>query len=251
MISVFLFIIGACIGSFLGVLIDRLPKEEPILLDRSKCDFCGKVLAWQSLIPIISYLWFKGKSSCCHKKLSWFYPVIEVLTGVLFVLSYLLSPTLLLTIVYCILGSILLVIFFTDLFDGVVPVLFVALGIGVILVFYFLTHTNWVSPFLGFMVAGGLFGLLILVTKGKGMGLGDLSFSILMGLVLQFPGIITGLYIAFLTGAVVSLILVLTKKKKLKGGSVPFIPFLIFATVFTYIYGSEVTSYFAAYFPHF
>jgi prepilin signal peptidase PulO-like enzyme (type II secretory pathway) len=101
------------------------------------------------------------------------------------------------------------------------------------------------------VVATGLFGLLVIGTKGKGMGLGDVCFAVLMGILLGFPNIITGLYIAFLTGAIVSLILVVTKKKKLKGGSVPFVPFLIFATVFTYVYGSVLTAYFASFFPHF
>lgn len=251
MIIFFLFIIGVCVGSFLGVLIERLPKDQPIFLDRSKCDYCGKTLSWQALIPILSYVWFRGKSQCCHNHLSLFYPVIELLTGLLFIASYLYASSLPQIIFLSIIGCILLVIFFTDLFEGVIPVLLVLLGVVVTCIYYFVFHISFISPLLGVLVATGLFGALVLGTKGKGMGLGDVCFAFLMGILLGFPNIITGLYIAFLTGAIVSLILVVTKKKKLKGGSVPFVPFLIFATVFTYVYGPVITAYFASYFPHF
>jgi prepilin signal peptidase PulO-like enzyme (type II secretory pathway) len=251
MIIFFLFFIGACVGSFLGVLIERLPKDQPIFLDRSKCDYCGKTLSWQALIPIVSYLWFRGNSQCCHKHLSLFYPVIELLTGILLIVCYLYAPSLPQTVFLYIIGCILLVIFFTDLFEGVIPVLLVLLGVIITCIYYFFFHISFISPLLGVFVATGLFGLLVIGTKGKGMGLGDVCFAVLMGILLGFPNIITGLYIAFLTGAIVSLILVVTKKKKLKGGSVPFVPFLIFATVFTYVYGSVLTAYFASFFPHF
>lgn len=251
MIYVFLFILGACVGSFLGVLIDRLPKEGKIMWDRSRCDFCHTTLPPMTMIPLLSYLWFRGRSACCQKPLSFFYPVIELLTGILFVFSFMFAPDVVHAVSACILGSILLVIFFTDVFSGVIPVLLVVLGIGVTLVTYLLLGISLWTYFLGALVAGGLFGGLILVTKGKGMGVGDFIFALLMGILLGFPQVLVGLYIAFLTGAVISLILVVAKKKNLKGGSVPFVPFLIFATVLTLLYGTQITAIFFSYFPHF
>lgn len=250
MIYLFLFIIGACVGSFLGVLIDRLPKDEKIMWDRSRCDYCDTILPPWTMIPLLSYLWFRGKSACCKKPLSLFYPVIELLTGIVFVLSFLLSPNMISAVSACIVGSVLLVIFFTDVFSGVVPVLLVFLGIMVTIVTYLLLGISLGIYILGAMVAGGLFGGLILVTKGKGMGVGDFIFALLMGILLGFPQVLVGLYIAFLTGAVISLILVVAKKKKMKGGSVPFVPFLIFATVLTLLYGTQITAIFFSYFPH-
>ena len=246
-----LFILGACVGSFLGVLIDRLPKEEKIMMDRSRCDYCHIVLPAYALIPLVSYVLSRGKSFCCHKPLPVFYPCIELLTAALFVGSFLVSPNSVVAVSSCIIGSILLVIFFTDLFSGVIPVMLVLLGILVTGGMYLLLHVSFLPYLIGMGVAGGLFGFLILVTKGKGMGMGDLFFALLMGFLLGFPGIIVGLYIAFLTGAFISLILVIAKKRKLKGGSVPFVPFLILATIITILYGTQITAYFVSYFPRF
>lgn len=80
-------VLGASIGSFLNVLIDRLPKEKSIN-GRSHCDFCGKKIVWYDLIPVFSFFILKGKTRCCHKKLSFQYPVIEVLTGISFSLIF-------------------------------------------------------------------------------------------------------------------------------------------------------------------
>src|SRR5689334_6734586 len=85
------FFVGACIGSFLGVIIDRLPKNEGFLAGRSHCDFCKKPLGALDLIPIFSFVVSSGKCRYCHKRLSIFYPVIEIVTGVLFVIIFALS----------------------------------------------------------------------------------------------------------------------------------------------------------------
>src|SRR3989344_3248327 len=87
MSSIFLFIFGTAIGSFLNVLIDRLPREESIM-GRSHCEYCKKILSPIDLIPVLSFLFLKGKCRYCGKKLSLQYPGIEILTGVLFVLIF-------------------------------------------------------------------------------------------------------------------------------------------------------------------
>jgi len=84
-VNLIIFIFGASIGSFLNVLIDRLPNDESIN-GRSHCDFCGKKLNWYDMFPVISFFVLKGKTRCCGKKLSWQYPLIEFITGFAFVL---------------------------------------------------------------------------------------------------------------------------------------------------------------------
>src|SRR3990167_2998470 len=103
--NVIIFILGASIGSFLNVLIDRLPQGKSIL-GRSQCDFCQKKLKWFDLIPIFSFIFLTGRCRYCHKKLSWQYPVVEALTGLAFVFSD-----------FAVWGIIacLIVIFFSDL----------------------------------------------------------------------------------------------------------------------------------------
>ena len=84
---IFIFLIGSSIGSFLNVLIDRLPKNESIN-GRSHCDYCKKKIAWYDLFPIISFFILGGKTRCCKKKMSWQYPLIETITGISFVLIF-------------------------------------------------------------------------------------------------------------------------------------------------------------------
>jgi prepilin signal peptidase PulO-like enzyme (type II secretory pathway) len=84
----FVFVAGTFIGSFLNVISDRLISGEPIINDRSHCDKCKKPLDPQNLIPVISFLWQKGRCTNCHTKLSWFYPISEVLTGLLFAYAF-------------------------------------------------------------------------------------------------------------------------------------------------------------------
>ncbi|MEK9169914.1 MAG: prepilin peptidase, partial [Patescibacteria group bacterium] len=90
-INLTIFIFGASIGSFLNVLIDRLPKDEGIN-GRSHCDFCGKKIAWYDMFPVLSFFILGGRTRCCHKKLSFQYPVIELITGVIFVMVFKDSP---------------------------------------------------------------------------------------------------------------------------------------------------------------
>ena len=87
MTTLFVFVIGIAIGSFLNVLIDRLPKGEAIT-GRSHCDYCRKKILWYDLIPVFSFLILHGKTRCCNKKLSIQYPIVEMVTGVSFFLIY-------------------------------------------------------------------------------------------------------------------------------------------------------------------
>src|SRR3954462_10427613 len=83
---IFLFFLGTCIGSFLGVIIDRLPRGESISHGRSYCEFCKKKLTFFDLFPVFSFIFLGGKCRYCHKKLSFYYPFVEIVTGILFVL---------------------------------------------------------------------------------------------------------------------------------------------------------------------
>src|SRR3990167_6556457 len=116
--NLIIFILGASIGSFLNVLIDRLPKEGSIN-GRSHCDFCVKKIAWRDLIPVFSFFVLKGKSRCCHKKLSWQYPAVEFVTGLVFVMVFkdgpYLGTSLIRSVLILSILSSLIVIFVSDL----------------------------------------------------------------------------------------------------------------------------------------
>ena len=261
------FIFGAAIGSFLGVVVDRLNSKEPIWKGRSHCDHCRHNLHALDLIPILSYFFLNKKCRYCHKKLSWFYPLIEFCTGIAFMAAgyavlqqfeYLVGQLPYLELFYYFaLISALIAIFFTDLRYGIIPFKIVVFALVVTIVWYVLLavlpvisyqQTNGLAPgianiALSAIGAGCFFFLLFAVTKGRGMGFGDVVYAFLMGFTLGFPRVILGLYIAFVSGAIISLILVSLRKKKMKGGTIPFGPFLVFGTIVSLLWGEALIQY--------
>jgi len=241
----FLFLFGTFIGSFLGVLVDRLPHGETVLRGRSHCAFCHKTLGVLDLVPVVSYLFLRGKCRYCKKKLSLFYPVIEILTGLLFILPFAIFhlPFSIDLFFYLFILSSLIVLFFVDLKYGILP--FPVVFPAILVTFFYLIITSpfslLTSHFIAAFGAFVFFFLLFVITRGRGMGFGDVVYVILMGLLLGFPGILFGLYFAFVTGAIVSLILVGLKRKKIHGSTIAFGPFLIFGTIVMMFWGEELT----------
>ncbi len=270
----FIFSIGAAVGSFLGVVVDRMVNGESIWKGRSHCDHCRHKLHLLDLMPIISFFVLKGKCRYCHKKLGWFYPLIEIVTGLVFVLvtfviaqgnSYLFSNGnyVLILLYYFSLVSALIAIVFTDIKYGIIPFKVVFFASFLTLIWYLLLPALYLSPLelraigaqtnllnaLGTgVVTAGFFFMLFVVTRGRGMGFGDVVYAFLMGFVLGFPIVILALYIAFLSGAVIALGLVLSGRKKFKGGTIPFGPFLVFGTLVGLLWGEVLITYIMGYF---
>jgi leader peptidase (prepilin peptidase) / N-methyltransferase len=251
------FIFGTFIGSFLGVVIDRLPRGESIVKGRSHCDHCKKSLATFDLIPVFSFLFLRGRCRYCKTKLSSFYPLIEIVTGALFVLTALQLSNMyevlgmeymIAALYYLFIISVLIVIFFIDLKHGIIPFPVIVPAI-IVSFFYLLFFEN--SLFVNHLLAGVgacLFFLAVfLATRGRGMGFGDVIYAFFMGLVLGFPHIVVGLYIAFVSGALISLVLLGLKLKKLKGGIIPFGPFLVLGTLIALFWGQIFIDYIMVY----
>jgi len=233
MSNIFLFFLGTIIGSFLNVLIDRLPREESIM-GRSHCDHCKKTLSPIDLIPVLSFLFLKGKCRYCGKKLSLQYPGIEILTGVFFILIFNLkfeifnSNFKFLISNYAIV-SCLIVIFFIDLKKQIIPdemqiTLFVTVLLSKIIM-------GITGTALGYTIVEGLVVLLpilalYLLTKGRGMGFGDVKLAFNMGFFLGIKGGLVAIYAGFILGAISGIILLLLKKKKMKS-KIAFGPFLV------------------------
>jgi len=245
MINAILFLIGLCVGSFLGVVIDRFPKKSPILYGRSSCDFCKHQLAWYDLIPLFSFLFLLGKCRYCGKKLSFWYPGIELLTAMVFVglfvamrpMSFLSFLLYVIDLALITTGIILSAIDYS--YQLLPDTLLVVLGIFSLLLLLLSGQNIGVHILIGFMSCIPLF-LIFLVTKGKGMGFGDVKLSFVMGLLLGYPSILVAYYIAFLTGGITSLLLVITKKKKLHGGTIAFGPFLLLGTFLGLFFGQQL-----------
>lgn len=247
------FIFGIFIGSFLNVLVDRIPRNEGFLTGRSYCESCKKPLQWLDLLPIISFVALKGKCRYCHSPIGFWYPLVEVSTGVMFVATFFFvtqtsSTYHVSSIMYGIQSayflfviSSLIVIFFTDLKYGIIPDKILYPLTFVSFLYVLLTTQYMILPHL-LSGVGAMFFFLVLFlgTKGRGMGFGDVKYAFFMGLLLGFPNIIVGLYIAFLTGAILASILVVWGKKKFRGGTIPFGPFLVLGTTIALFFGKNI-----------
>lgn len=236
----FIFIIGTAIGSFLNVLIDRLANDQSIM-GRSHCDYCKKTLKSSDLIPVVSFIVMRGTSRCCRKKLSFQYPLIEILTGLIFAIIFFNTQRLgilpdknwLYIISVFGIASTLIVIFVADLKYQIIPdsmqiaLLFFVVLLSVSGQFSFNLLINNIVA--GFVIMAPIL-LLYLVTKGRGMGFGDVKLSFTIGFWLGIKGGAVSLYIGFIIGAIFSILLILLKKKKLKS-KIAFGPFLVIGMI--------------------
>jgi len=248
------------VGSFLNVVIYRLEDIRAVFSGRSRCLSCGTVLKWYDLIPVLSFLIQKGKCRYCRQRISWQYPLVELFTGILFVLllNYKLGIMnheifnfeFILYSLFLILNSCFLIIIFVyDLKHYIIPDKIIYPAILIALLFNLLNYelriTNYelLNIFLAAFSTAAFFLFLVLVSQGKWMGLGDVKLVFLIGLILGWPDVLIALFLAFLSGAIVGIGLIIFGKKKLKS-QIPFGPFLTGATILVILFGQYLTGWF-------
>lgn len=229
-IIVFLVLVGLSLGSFVNVLIYRLPRGIT-LFGRSFCPSCQRQISWFDNIPILSFLFLKGKCRNCHKKISFQYPLIETIAALAAIIIYISVPNLLLFVTYYLLFIIFLAIFVIDMKHQIIPDSLVFLGLGIAIFNFQFSIFNF---FAGFFAASALL-LLHFATRGRGMGLGDVKLAVLGGVLVGPKHVLLWLFLAFLTGALASIILIMLKKKAIKD-KIAFGPFLISSILFVFIY---------------
>ena len=220
---------------------------------RSVCDSCGKQLYWYENIPVISWLLQKGKSKCCQKKLSVLYPIVEIMTGILFVIYSFLGRQQESPLQFGLGLLIIVFLMFSAVFDlkyMILPDFSTVILIITTVIILFVNSSDLVSLQYNMFSAVGAFGflgLLYLITKGKGMGLGDVKLAVFMGLFLGGLKTVLAFYVAFVVGALVSLVLMFFKKAN-KKTLVPFGPFLIFGTITSWFFGNEIIKFLVSHF---
>ena len=231
------FVFGACIGSFLNVCIYRLPLGQSVVFEPSHCTGCGRRLGVRDLVPLISYLLLKGRCRYCAALISARYPLVELLTALLFVAAYQFWGWQWQTAAYCMFFAVLVTAAFIDYRHSIIPDELIIAGCVLGLPLLFLSGPGQlVDGLIGFLVAGLLFLLIAVVSRG-GLGGGDIKLAALMGLYLGFPDIFIALFSAFLLGALVSIVMLALGKKSLKD-AVPFGPFLALGGV-TAAFGAD------------
>ncbi|MEE8131748.1 MAG: prepilin peptidase [Candidatus Paceibacterota bacterium] len=276
-----LFILGLAVGSFLNVISLRYAPGNRILdlkiiSGRSKCLNCKKTLSWYELIPILSFIIQKGRCRSCDKRFFWQYPLIEMLSGFIFVFipwhlnnfQFLISNfqsitnyQLLISIIWIVIFLLFLLLSIIDFRQYIIPnqINLSLAFLGVVLIIlnsqfsilnsflghytslFSFTENIWLSHFVAALFGIAIFWLIIFLSKGKAMGWGDLKLVGALGLTFGWPDIIMVLMLSFLVGGIFSAILLIKGKKKMKD-VVSFGPFLIIGATLTFFFGYQIIS---------
>lgn len=267
-----LFVFGSAIGSFLNVVALRYrPGFKLLFGGRSKCPVCDKTLRWYELIPIFSFLIQKRKCRRCGHPISFQYPLVEILSGLIFVFVPLITNYQLpITAIWILIFLLFLLFSIIDFRQYIIPdsinLSLAVLG-GLLVIasaakqsygqssffgHYAMLFDFWPLPianhqllitianhFFSAVIAMVFFGLIIFLSRGKAMGLGDFKLVGALGLIFGWPDILMVLFLAFIIGAVFSIILLIGKKKKIKE-AVPFGPFLAIGASLTFFFGYQI-----------
>ncbi len=248
MISFFVILFGLIIGSFLNVVIYRLPRNESLAFPPSHCPNCGhQIKPWEN-IPVISYLFLGGKCSSCKTKISARYPIVESLTGLIFWVTYLKFGLTWDLPVFALFGALLVAIVFIDIDHLIIPDSMVLLGLlpGV---YTWLTRADHLLvPQLYGMIGLGLIFWAIryfgeLAFKKEAMGMGDVKFAAMAGWVLGWDVGIVSMFLAFLSASLLFMLLiplgVIDRKQQ-----VPFGPFICLGVWLGLMWGREIINWY-------
>lgn len=271
MVIAILIILGLAFGSFVNALVWRLyqqhlPRRKRAAADnelsiargRSMCPHCKHTLAWHDLIPVFSWLSLRGRCRYCEKLISWQYPIVEVLTAAIFVISYVLWPQELVSTVSmalfalwlaALVGFAALIVY--DIRWMLLPnkIVFPLIGLGAITVLIRALDSGDVvgtvlSSLAGLAVAGGIFYVVFQVSGGTWIGGGDVKLGFALGLLLGSPALaFLMLFGASLLGLAVAVPGVVTRKSKLTS-KLPFGPFLIISTIIVMLVGQQIIDWY-------
>ncbi len=269
---IILFVLGLAVGSFLNVISLRYRPgqkllDKKIIGGRSHCPICLKTLAWYELMPIFSFFLQRGKCRHCGHKISFQYPLVEIISGLLFVFVPLslsmVNGQWSMVIIWLLVFVFLLLLSIIDLRHSIIPnQINLTLGIlGLILivinnycnkfgllngsflghyaVIFGLRENIWINYLAAALLGMAIFGAIILLSRGKAMGLGDFKLVAALGLIFGWPDISMVMFLAFVIGALVSIVFLIRKKKKMKD-AIPFGPFLATGAALTFFFGYQI-----------
>ena len=234
-LNLFAFVFGAVVGSFLNVCIFRLPAEASIVKPRSQCPYCDHPIRNRDNIPVISFIVLRGKCRDCGGKISWRYPLVELITALLALLLFLKFGLTLNFLIFFIFTAVLIVITFIDLDHQIIPDILTLPGIPIFcLAAIFLLKIPWLEALLGLLIGGGIFFTIAfvyeLISKREGMGGGDIKLLAMIGGFFGWKSLIFVLLFSSFSGAIIGITAMLIKKQDMKY-AVPFGPFLAAAAV--------------------
>ncbi len=245
---VLIFILGLIVGSFSNVCIYRIPRNESIVYPASHCPKCRSNISPKDNIPLLSFILLKGRCRNCKSKISIQYPIVELLTGLIYLIIYLIFGLSIQTLIYIILSSALIIIAFIDLNEQIVPDVISLPGIVVgFIISFFAPYILFINSALGVLIGGGIILIIGLagsvIFKKEAMGGGDVKLAAMIGAFLGWRYIIISLFLGFFLGALAGIILIMSKIKS-REDAIPFGPFIVLGSFITLLWGEKIISWY-------
>lgn len=200
------FLYGIVIGSFLNVVILRVPLKQSLSKKRSHCMTCGSQLKWFDLIPLFSWLALKGRCRKCKAPISKQYPIIEALNGIVYVITFVAKGFTLMTVVYCLMFSALIALSVIDFRTYEIPVGFNYFILALGLITVALDYRNWKDYLIGLLAVSVLLAIIYYASKGRAIGGGDVKLMGTAGLVLGWKLIIFAFFVGCILGSVIHIL---------------------------------------------
>ncbi|UCD63358.1 MAG: prepilin peptidase [Candidatus Zixiibacteriota bacterium] len=251
--AILVVVAGLAVGSFLNVVIYRLPRKKGLAFSRSVCPRCGRQLKWYHNIPLLSYLVLRGRCAFCSAPISLRYPLVEAANAALYLFFFWrlgFEPTF---FVFSLLGSALIAVFFIDLDFMIIPDSITLSGIVVGLAVSFLPNgLGPVNSLVGLLVGGGALYLIAVIGdwmfKKESMGGGDIKLSAMLGAFLGWEKVVLIFIASAFIGLVVSVVIMIFSARLRETRTIPFGPFLALAAVLSICYGQQIIDYYVAHF---
>lgn len=255
-IAIIIFMIGLSFGSFLNVIVYRLPQKKSLVSPPSSCPSCAEKLGFVELIPVLGYIILRGRCKHCASSISIRYPLVELAVGLLFLLVYNYFGLTVEAFFYLALLFMLLAIALIDFEHRIVPNTIVAIGLGIGFLFYipviadiWLELPGWlvlkrelVDAAGGFLLGGGVMLIILLVSRG-GMGAGDMKLMALIGLFVGLRGAAVVMLLGFFLGAIVGVTFMALGKLTRKD-ALPFAPYLSLAALIQVLWGEQIWNWY-------
>jgi len=241
---VLIVILGLVVGSFSNVCIYRIPREESIVFPASHCPNCSTPIKAIDNIPLLSYILLRGRCRQCKEKISIRYPLVELASGIIYILVFMVYGRTMQTLVYLLLSSALLIVALIDLDEQIIPdeISLPGMVIGFV-ISIFVPYLSYVNALIGIVAGGGIIFLIALagtvIFKKEAMGGGDVKLAAMIGAFIGWQYIILSLFIGFFIGAVVGVLLILLKIKS-REDMIPFGPFIVLGSMVTILWGKNI-----------
>ena len=241
---------GLCVGSFLNVVIYRLPLGQSLATPPSRCRKCGYSLRWFDNIPVLSWVFLRGRCRKCGINVSWQYPVVELVTGALFVLVVWLTPPGPLLASRLLLVCILIALFGIDLEHQILPNVITLPGIAIGLLLSLIAPPGWKDSLIGVLLGGGILyaiaGAYYLWRREEGMGMGDVKMLAMLGAFLGWKAVLVTVILASFAGAFVGLAMMAVQRGSMKY-ALPFGTFLAIGAVVAMFVGEPLVAWYAGF----